>query len=132
MYAPLIDAAHVGTNFIIRLGDHEVGFAWVGPLNSTLRRAGGEAQLTPLVLRRAVSRSLELWDWHQAAAAGAATRDVTIELLDASHREVVARWVLRGARPVRWTGPALDASGHEVAMEEIEVAYDRLEWQSEV
>ena len=57
-----------------------------------------------------------------------ARRNVVVELLDEHHEQVIARWKLEGAWPTRWTGPTLDASGTDVAMEEIELAYERLDW----
>jgi phage tail-like protein len=51
-----------------------------------------------------------------------------MELYDESFEHVVARWTLVDARPVRWTGPTLDAIGQDLAMEEIELTYERLEW----
>ena len=104
--------------------------AQVGALTS---RVDGDRQtVDPIVLRRAVSGSSPLWEWHRAAGRGKQwRRDVVVELCDETCERVVARWVLVGATPVRWTAAALDANAHEVAMEEIELRVERLEWSSE-
>jgi phage tail-like protein len=41
---------------------------------------------------------------------------------------VVNAWRLTRAWPVRWSGPAFDAMSGEIAWEELELAYDDLEW----
>lgn len=76
------------------------------------------------------SDARELWRWRAEAMheENCARRTVVVELLDEHQEQVVARWQLEGAWPTRWTGPTLDASGTEVAMEEIELAYERLDW----
>ena len=53
-------------------------------------------------------------------------RTVTVTLLDA-RREPACAYVLKQARPVKWTGPALDATSHDLAMEELELTADDLE-----
>ena len=58
-------------------------------------------------------------------------RPVTIRLLDATGRTIVNSWRLEGAWPCRWSGPSLNALGNDVAIEELELAYDDLVWLAE-
>ena len=74
-----------------------------------------------MTLRRGVSRDDALLEW----ARHPEPRRVTITLLDGRH-EPVRRYVLLGARPVRWTGPALDALSSAVATEELVLAAEDL------
>lgn len=53
-------------------------------------------------------------------------RDLTISLLDESHNPVMT-WKAHNAFPVKVEGPALKASGNEVAIESIELAHEGLE-----
>jgi phage tail-like protein len=123
----IIDA-HLGGNFRVHLGETELGFAEVGPL--TVRAERNRPVPDAVVLRRAVTGATDLWDWHaRAAHTQKLALDVVIELCDATWERIVARWVLVAARPVRWTGPRLDANTQEVAMEEIELVGERLEWR---
>src|SRR5674476_1041725 len=55
-------------------------------------------------------------------------RPVTIRLLVAAGMAVVNSWRLEGAWPCRWSGPSLHALGNDVAIEELELAYDDLVW----
>lgn len=55
-------------------------------------------------------------------------RPVTIHQLDAAGGAVVNSWRLDGAWPCRWSWPSFNASGNDVAIEELELAYDDLVW----
>jgi phage tail-like protein len=104
-------------SFRVVIAGSELGFTAVGPLTS-----GTDA--VNVVLRRALTRSAELYDWHRRGE----PRDVTIQQLDETGGEVLNSWTLVGARPVRWTGPSFDAVGGGLASEELELAFDDLRW----
>lgn len=57
-------------------------------------------------------------------------RDVVVSLLNENH-EPVMTWKIQNAFPVKVEGPALKASGNEVAIESIEIAHEGLELQNE-
>jgi len=40
------------------------------------------------------------------------------------HREKVTSWKLKGVYPVKWKGPNLNAKGHEIATETLELAHE--------
>lgn len=82
-----------------------------------------------VILRRAVDGSRVFHDWQQASRAGKPDlRTVSIVLLSAAAGDPLHRWELGNARPVRWSGPALDALSGELAMEELEITYESVEW----
>ena len=100
------------------IGRREVGFAEVGPLVS-------DGEPPSLVVRRALAAgATELFDWRRKGDA----RVVTIEQLESAGGRVANAWRLVNARPLKWTGPALNASSNDVAMEELELVYDELVW----
>lgn len=119
--------------FEVLIGDREIGFAEVGRLSS-------ETDLDPppdrrvhhfatVVLRRALTRSTELYDWRRLIVAGKDDRrDVTIRMLSAPGGEIVHAWRLVRAWPCRWSGPALDALNNAIACEELELLFDDLVW----
>jgi len=57
-------------------------------------------------------------------------RDVIINLLNEEHEPVMV-WKVHNAFPVKVEGPALKATGNEVAIESIEIAHEGLEVQND-
>ena len=118
--------------FEVLIGDREVAFAEVGRLTSDTDPASPDGRIdrfAPVVLRRALTSSTELFDWRAAIVAKKDDRrDVTVRQLSAPGGSVVNAWRLVRAWPVRWSGPAFDALRADVAMEEIELRFDDLAW----
>ena len=124
------------SHFRVLIGRRELGFSEVGPLSS-----GTDLELPPgershrfetIVLRRALTQSTELYDWRRNILRGKADRRlVTIHQLAAAGGEIVNSWRLEGAWPCRWTGPSFNATANDVAIEELELAYDDLVWLAE-
>lgn len=80
-----------------------------------------------LELRRGLTDGLALWRWIESWVAGDVDpQDVRVCLLD-DQGEPVRGWVCRGATPVRWAGPDLDARQATVATETLELAHDGIE-----
>jgi phage tail-like protein len=53
---------------------------------------------------------------------------VTIELMDEAHTGPVMTWKLTNARPMKYTGPTLNAKGGgDVAMEELVLSCEKIE-----
>ena len=116
------------SNFRVLVGRREIGFAEVSRL-STATDEDRLHRYETVVLRRALSRSTDLYDWRRKIVSGRNDRRaVTIQQLDAAGGAVVNAWRLEGAWPCRWSGPAFDAAATGVAMEELELAYDDLVW----
>ncbi len=126
-------------NFIVAIDRVEFGFASLSRLASETisekppgdRQQDREIHRYPnVVLRRALGSDRRLYLWRENIVAGKADkRQVVIRQLDITGREAIASWVLEGAWPCRWAGPAFDAAATDVAMEEIELAFDRLVWR---
>ena len=84
-----------------------------------------------VTLRRGVGPSRMFYDWNQSRVFNKLdARTVTIVLLDQAGGRPVNIWQLVNARPVRWSGPGLDALENGIAMEELEIAYDNINWRS--
>ena len=121
-------------SFVVLLGDLEVGFASVSRLTSetdpdTVRGERPGHRLVPVVLRRALTPSTELYEWRRRVVAGRDDRrDVTIRQLSAPGGRIVNQWTLVNAWPCRWSGPAFDALNDEIAYEEVELMFDDLVW----
>ena len=89
----------------------------------------GLNKATDVIMRRGVIGSLALYEWFNEIRNGNqnAFRTVTISLQNEDHSEVVMTWKLLRARIVKYSGGPLNGKGTDVAMEEIVLAYERLE-----
>src|SRR5690242_3155505 len=123
-------------NFRVTIDGIEIGFSQISRIGSeTIEQpARGRAKLVHrypnIVLRRALGRDRGLYVWREIVSAGRkAPRDVEIRWLDDTGHKVRGVWILERAWPWRWSGPLFDANATDVAMEEIELAYERLIWR---
>ncbi|HEV7859437.1 MAG TPA: phage tail protein [Pyrinomonadaceae bacterium] len=97
-----------------------------GGVNDYTHRFAGAAKYPPLVLRRGMTDSHELWNWHLEVAKGfVIRRNGTIHLLD-GEGQPVKHWHFVRAYPVKWTGPELRAGTSSVAFESIELTHEGL------
>ena len=93
------------------------------------RKITGLTRVADVTLRRGIIGSLTLYQWLDDVRNGdeQALRDVTIQLVAEDHAQVVMTWRLLRARIVKYSAGPLDARGTNVAMEEMTLAYERLE-----
>lgn len=96
---------------------------------NSVRKVTGLDRPVDVTLRRGVIGSLNLYQWLDQIRGGdqAAARNVRIHLQNEDHTAVVMTWTLLGARVVRHFSGPLEARTGEVAIEEITLAYERLE-----
>lgn len=136
-------------NFLVDLGDGntegpDAGFAEVGGLGMQLEvieyrngnsrenepmKITGLARVGDVTLRRGLIGSLRLYQWIDQIRNGDqnALRTVTIQLQNEEHTNVVQTWKLLRARIVKHTSGPFNARGGDVAMEEMVLAFERLE-----
>ena len=96
---------------------------------SGTRKLPGRARYDNAILRRGIIGSLNLYEWINQVRNGDANaaRNVTIALLSEDLTAVVFTWRLLRAWPVKYTFGDLNAKGTDVAIEELVLAYERLE-----
>ena len=93
------------------------------------RKITGTYKVPDVTLKRGVIGSLDLYAWLDQVRAGAqnALRTVTVQLQNEDHSSVVQEWKLANARPIKYTGPSLNAKGTDVAIEELVLACERID-----
>ena len=136
-------------NFLVDLGDGntegpDAGFAEVSGLGMQLEvieyrngnsrenepmKITGLARVGDVTLRRGLIGSLTLYRWINQIRNGDqnALRTVTIQLQNEDHTQVVQTWKLLRARIVKHVSGPFNAKGGDVAMEEMVLAFERLE-----
>jgi phage tail-like protein len=138
-------------NFLVDLGDGntegpDAGFQECSPISMQVQVAEyrngnwkennpikitGLAKAADVTLKRGIIGSLGLYNWLDQIRNGDenALRTVTIQLQSEDHTQVVLTWKLLRARIVKYSSGPLDARGGDVAMEELTLAYERLEME---
>jgi phage tail-like protein len=93
------------------------------------RKLAGLARVGDVTLKRGIIGSLALYQWMDQIRNGDASglRNVVIQLQNEDHTATVMTWKLLRARIVKHTSGPLNGKGTDVAMEEITLAYERLE-----
>jgi phage tail-like protein len=117
------DASGLSTD--IKVAEYRTG---MDPLNH-VRKVPGMHAVGDITLKRGIINSANLWDWiEQVRRSGpAGKKTVKITLLDES-AAAVQSWTLRGAIPLKYTGPTLAAkAGTDVAMEELVLSAESLD-----
>lgn len=93
---------------------------------TTPRKLPGLNKYSNITLKWGLSDDTDLWAWRQTAMDGKVERrNGSIVLLDDSGTEML-RWNFREGWPTQWTGPSLNATGNEVAIETLEIAHEGL------
>jgi len=96
---------------------------------NTPRKLTGLTRVSDVTIKRGIIGSLGLYKWIDDIRNGnpAALRTVVIQLQNEDHTAVVMTWKLLRARIIKHTSGPFNAKGTDVAMEEITIAYERLE-----
>jgi phage tail-like protein len=96
---------------------------------NSVRKLTGLARYPDVTLKRGIIGSLDLYQWLDEIRNGneAAYRTVTVQLMNEDHTRVVQTWKLLRARAVKHVSGPFNAKGTDVAMEELTLAYERLQ-----
>ncbi len=149
--AELRDRPYVQFNFLVDLGTGNTegptaGFQEVSGIGmevtvseyrngnekeNSVRKITGLNKASDVTLKRGVIGSLDLYRWLDEIRSGSQSslRNVTIQLQSEDHTKVVQTWKLMRARIIKHTSGPFNAKGTDVAMEELVLAYERLEME---
>jgi phage tail-like protein len=149
--AVLRDRPYVQFNFLVDLGTGttegpEAGFQECSNIGmevtvaeyrngnekeNSVRKITGLNKSTDVTLKRGVIGSLNLYQWLNDIRNGNqnAERTITIQLQNEDHTQVVLTWKLLRAKMIKHVSGPVNAKGTDVAMEELTIAYERLEME---
>jgi phage tail-like protein len=133
---------HIGLRFWVQIDGVEVaGFCECSPitvetetmdypeggLNTMVHRLPVRTKVSNITLRRGLDPGQDLFRWFMQTLDGKTERrNVTISVYGPKGSAPVEEWHLRGAYPVKWTGPDLKTETGAVAIESLEFAYESL------
>jgi phage tail-like protein len=96
-----------------------------------VRKLPGLRKVTNLVFKRGYLQDNTLWSWYARIAAGADDRrSGSVVLMNEAHRDVM-RWNFENAWINKIEGPALNATGNQVAIESMELVHEGLTFELE-
>ena len=98
---------------------------------NSVMKITGLNKSTDVTMKRGIIGSLDLYQWLNQIRNGDqnALRTVTIQLQNEDRTETVQTWKLLRARIIKHTSGPFNAKGTDVAMEEMVLAYERLEME---
>ncbi len=97
-----------------------------GGLNQYVHRLPGRTKPQPITLKRGITSTNELWDWYADVVEGRFMRKSGSIILFNDRDEEFRRWNFYDAYPTKWTGPELNASSSDIAVESIELTHNGL------
>jgi phage tail-like protein len=95
-----------------------------------VRKIPGVHKVPDVTLKRGIVNSQDLWDWIDDVRKNGPTvqRTVVVTLRDEAGKDIES-WTLRGAVPMKYTGPTLAAKGGgDVAMEELVLSVEGIDF----
>ncbi len=98
---------------------------------NSVMKITGLNKATDVTMKRGIIGSLDLYQWLDQIRNGdqKALRTVTVQLQSEDHTEVVQTWKLLRARIIKHTSGPFNAKGNDVLIEELVLAYERLEME---
>jgi phage tail-like protein len=116
-----------GLNAEVTIAEYRNGNSAVNYVSKVL----GIHKAGDVTLKRGVIGHQNLYEWLEIVRAGKvseAKRNIVIKLMSEDRSEAVVAWKVRGAMPIKWTGPTLTAKGGgDVAMEELVLSVETIE-----
>ena len=98
---------------------------------NSVRKITGLNKSTDVTLKRGIVGSDNLYAWLNDIRNGdeGALRTVTVQLISEDHQQAVQTWKLLRARIIKYVAGPFNAKGTDVAMEELTLAYERMEME---
>jgi phage tail-like protein len=146
------DRPYAQFNFLVDLGDGQTSGADAGfqecsnigmevtvaeyrngnEAENSVRKITGLNKATDVTMKRGVIGSARLYNWLDAIRNGDENqlKNVRVTLQSEDHNTVVATWVLKNARIIKYVSGPFNAKGTDVAMEELTLAYERMELEN--
>jgi phage tail-like protein len=97
-----------------------------GGNNSAVLKFPTRASASPIQLKRGITANDDLWAWHNGFILGRGKRRDGLIVLQNEARDPVKVWAFYRGIPTKYTGPSLNATENEVALEQLEIVHEGL------
>jgi phage tail-like protein len=95
--------------------------------NLSVRKLPGLVTHSDITLSRGITADSALWEWRAKVMSGNVERhNISITLLDDNGNAKIT-WNLFDCWPRQWTGPSLNATSDDLAVEQLVLACERVE-----
>ena len=102
-----------------------------GGNNSRQIRLSGPVSYGQLTLKRGMTETFDLWNWFNAVTANPSLRaDAEVVMLTPDGKKERARFILSRCVPVKLKAPPMNAKDGQVAIEELQLAYESLTFKA--
>nr|WP_298248531.1 phage tail protein [uncultured Halomonas sp.] len=98
-----------------------------GGINDRVFRFPSRAAYPNITLSRGMGFSEDLYLWHEGFLKGEGKRRNGLIFLANEMRVPIKAWTFENGIPVKWSGPALNATSSATAVEKLEIAHEKLE-----
>ena len=95
-----------------------------GGRNSAVLKFPTRVEWSNITLKKGIGAGTELWDWHYGFVEGQGKRRDGIIALLTDRRLPNNFWYFRRGLPVKYTGPSLNATQNNVAIESLEITHE--------
>lgn len=140
----LIDSSSVLSSLTSAISAVAGGFSECSGLDATLQveeySEGGENRFVHkfptrmtyanIVLKRGITLSEDLWNWHAAYVNGSGKRRDGVIMLLNEQQLPIKTWVFKRGLPLKWAGPTFNATQNAVAIETLEIMHEGLDLYS--
>jgi phage tail-like protein len=95
---------------------------------TVIRKLSGLQKFSSITCKRGVTDDKDIWKWRTMVMDGKiadARKSGQIILLDDEGKEA-AEWTFTEGWPTKWTGPSLNATSNEVAIDTLEIVHEGL------
>ena len=93
---------------------------------NNVRKLAGLRKYTNITLKRGITGHIGFWNWIVEALNGKVRRTSGSVIMLDENRQEVMRWNFDRAWPTKYTGPGLNATKNEVAMETLVLSVESL------
>jgi phage tail-like protein len=95
----------------------------------TVSKIPGLHKFSNITLKRGFTSSDALWKWRQSVLDGKTKRSPGTIILQDEEGKPALTWKFEQGWPSKWEGPSMDAKGDGIAIETLEIACEKIEWQ---